>query len=316
MDLLTNALDSIRLGIEDYRANTPARLLSSVRNIHAGILLLYKESLRRLSPPNSSDALIKAKIIPVRDKAGVITFVGKGKKTVDVQQIRERFEDLGIKTDWTRLDRITKARNDLEHYFAQLTQNALQGLITDSFLIIRNFVSHELKDDPRALLGEDAWQVMLGVAEVFEAERRRCEEALAKIDWESEKLQEGLASLNCQNCGSQLLRPDLDSGSFQEARLICSACGAEETFESFIPRAIGEALDIEAYLAVKDGGETPYVDCPECGVDAYVIEENRCASCGASVETTCNRCGMQIPAEELDCSPLCGYCAHMSSKDD
>jgi hypothetical protein len=316
MDLLTNALDSICLGIEDYRANTPARLLSSVRNIHAGILLLYKESLRRLSPPNSSDALIKAKIIPVRDKAGVITFVGKGKKTVDVQQIRERFEDLGIKTDWTRLDRITEARNDLEHYFAQLTQNALQGLITDSFLIIRNFVSHELKDDPRALLGEDAWQVMLGVAEVFEAERKRCEEALAKISWESETLQEGLALLNCQNCGSQLLRPDRDSGSFQDARLICSACGAEETFESFIPRAIGEALDSEAYLAAKDGGDTPYVDCPECGANAYVVEENRCASCGESIETTCIRCGGRIPPEELDCSPMCGWCAHMSSKDD
>ncbi|HEY1254262.1 MAG TPA: hypothetical protein VGF01_05750 [Terracidiphilus sp.] len=153
MDLLTNALDSIRLGIEDYQANTPSRLLSSVRNIHAGILLLYKESLRRLSPPNSGDALIKAKIIPVRDNTGAITFVGKGKKTVDAQQIRERFEGLGIKTDWTRLDRITEVRNDLEHYFAQLTQNSLQGLITDSFLIIRNFVSHELKDDPRALLG-------------------------------------------------------------------------------------------------------------------------------------------------------------------
>lgn len=316
MDLLTNTLDSIRLGIEDYQANSPARLLSSVRNIHAGILLLYKEALRRLSPPNSGDALIKAKIIPVRDKNGVITFVGKGKKTVDIQQIRERFEDLGIKTDWTRLDRITEARNDLEHYFAQLTQNALQGLITDSFLIIRNFVSHELKDDPRALLGEGAWQVMLGVADVFEAERKKCEEALAKIDWESEALKEGLVSLNCQNCGSQLLRPDHDSGSFQDARLICRACGAEEKFESFIPRAVAEALDDEAYLAVKDGCETPYVDCPVCGVKAYIVEENRCASCGESVETSCTRCGMRIPPEELDSSPLCGWCAHMSSKDD
>jgi ribosomal protein L37E len=204
----------------------------------------------------------------------------------------------------------------LEHYFPRLTQKALQGLITDSFLIIRDFVANELRNDPRVLLGEEAWQIMLGVAEVFEAERKTCEEALRKIDWESETLQEGLASLNCRNCGSQLLKPDRDSGSFQDARLVCSACGFEEDYESYIPRAIGEALHYEAYLAVREGGESPYVDCPECGAAAYVVEENRCASCGESVETTCIRCGLEIPPEELICSPMCGWCAHMSSKDD
>ena len=33
----------------------------------------------------------------------------EGKKTVDVQQIKERFAALGISTDWTRFDRITKS---------------------------------------------------------------------------------------------------------------------------------------------------------------------------------------------------------------
>jgi ribosomal protein L37E len=316
MDLLTNALDSIRLGVEDYEAGTPARLLSAMRNIHAGILLLYKEALRRLSPPQSDDVLIKVKSVPVRDASGVVSFVGKRKKTVDVQQIRERFDGLGIKTDWTRFDRITEVRNDLEHYFSQLTQAALQGLITDSFLIIRNFIANELAADPRALLGEDAWQVMLGVSEVFQVEQKACEEALSKIDWASEALEEGLATLSCRNCGSQLLKPDQGSGSFQDAQLVCSACGFAENYDSYVPRAISEALDSAAYIAAKDGGDTPYVDCPECGVAAYVVEENRCAACGESVETTCIRCGSAIPPEELDSSPMCGWCAHMSSKDD
>lgn len=90
MDLLTNAVQSIQLGVEDYGAGTPPRLLSAVRNIHAGILLLYKEALRRRSPEGSKDVLIKAKIVPSHDKDGQLVFLGAGKKTVDTRQIRER----------------------------------------------------------------------------------------------------------------------------------------------------------------------------------------------------------------------------------
>jgi hypothetical protein len=57
VDLLTNAIESIQLGVEDYRAGTRPRLLSAVRNIHAGILLLYKEKLRRLSSTDSNNVL-------------------------------------------------------------------------------------------------------------------------------------------------------------------------------------------------------------------------------------------------------------------
>jgi hypothetical protein len=39
MDLLTNAVASINVGVEDYKTGVPERLLSAVRNIHAGVLL-------------------------------------------------------------------------------------------------------------------------------------------------------------------------------------------------------------------------------------------------------------------------------------
>ena len=42
MDLLSNAIESIRAGVEDYEQGSHGRLLAAVRNIHAGILLLYK----------------------------------------------------------------------------------------------------------------------------------------------------------------------------------------------------------------------------------------------------------------------------------
>jgi len=99
MDLLTNAIESIRTGAEDFEEGSHGRLLAAVRSIHAGVLLLYKEALRRVSPAGSNEVLVKAKGVPKRNAQGNVEFVGDGRKTVDVQQIRERFDALGIVTD-------------------------------------------------------------------------------------------------------------------------------------------------------------------------------------------------------------------------
>jgi hypothetical protein len=195
MDLLTNAVQAIQVGVEDYNTGAPARLLSAVRNIYAGILLLYKEVLRRESPPGSDDVLIKAKIVPARDADGNVVFIGSGKKTVDSQQIRERFDTLGIGTDWKRLERIAIARNDAEHYYPQVTQQALHGVIADAFLLARSFVANELDADPRVLLGEDTWQGTLNVSEVYAEEQRHCQELMGKVDWVSGALESGLQEL-------------------------------------------------------------------------------------------------------------------------
>lgn len=82
----------------------------------AGILLLCKEKLRRLSPASSDEVLIKARIVPGLDTAGELAFKGHGEKTVDEQQIVERFGQLGIWLDWGPLRKLTAHRNVLEHY--------------------------------------------------------------------------------------------------------------------------------------------------------------------------------------------------------
>lgn len=317
MDLLKNAISSIKVGVEDSQSTEHERLLSAVRNIYAGILLLYKEKLRRLSPPNSDEALLKAIILPRLDADGKVIFMGRGRKTVDVQQMKERFASLGIATDWGRFDRISGVRNDLEHYYANVSEAQLRGLISDAFVLVRDFVVSQLDEDPRALLGEDAWQEMLAVSEVFEKERRECQELLESIEWASDALCRGVLSLACENCGSPLLRAGPAAAAQQdEVGLECRACGEREERESFVPRAIASALENELYLSHSDGNETPYVACPECSVEAYVIEEGRCALCGHEADHSCSSCGGNIPPEELDSSPLCGWCAHMMSKDD
>lgn len=254
MDLLTNATESIQVGVEDYAKATRPRLLSAVRNIHAGILLLYKEALRRASPAGSNDSLLMAKISPRRNADGNITYSGEGKKTADVQQIRERFETLGIGTDWKRFERVNAVRNEVEHLYPRLDQKALQGLISDSFLIVRDFIADELNDDPRKLLGDETWQEMLDVSEVHEKERAECDRLLTEIEWTSQSLEDGVPGLTCSTCGSDLLKPI--KNSHNEILLQCSACGEDERPESYVPKAISSSLSHERYRALKDGGET------------------------------------------------------------
>ena len=89
MSILENSVVSITLGLEDYKSSDDRRLISCTRNLAAGILLLFKHKLELLSPPDSNEALIKQKVMPVLQADGGILWVGDGRKTVDVQQIKD-----------------------------------------------------------------------------------------------------------------------------------------------------------------------------------------------------------------------------------
>jgi ribosomal protein L37E len=111
-----------------------------------------------------------------------------------------------------------------------------------------------------------------------------------------------------------LLKPVEDS--YHEIALQCISCGEEQSPESYVPKALASALSGEAYIAMTDGGDPPVVRCPECGEKAFLTEEWQCTLCGAQPEGKCAMCGNSIPVEELDSSPLCGYCDYISNKDD
>jgi hypothetical protein len=280
-------------------------------------LLLYKEALLRLSPDESNEVLVKARIIPTRGPNGEIVFKGDGKKTADIQQIKERFEELGISTDWVRFDRITNVRNEIEHYYTTANQRTLDGVISDAFVIIRNYVTTELNEDALNLFGQETWEVMLRISEVYEAERAECENSLRSVDWGSDALREGVFDLSCPSCSGGLLRPDGEYASYSESMgLQCRACGEVTSAHDFVPLAIAQALDGGSYESFEDGSDEMYITCPVCQSEAYVMDEERCAFCGESAQHKCERCGCEIPASELHCSPYCGYCEHMLSKDD
>jgi hypothetical protein len=71
--LFDNAIQSIRLGIEDYEHNDPKRALSAVRNFYAGTLLLAKEVLVRAAPKAAIKDVLGTKFVPVPDGNGGVT---------------------------------------------------------------------------------------------------------------------------------------------------------------------------------------------------------------------------------------------------
>jgi hypothetical protein len=313
VSILQNAVDSIELGVEDFQADDPKRLISSVRNFYAGLLLLFKHKLSLLSA-NDDEALLKADVLPVLTGKGV-SWRGKGKKTVDVQQIRDRFTSLKITVDWSELDKIQDYRRNIEHYFTTTKPEVVRQYIAACFVVVRDFIVDHLKAEPRVVLGDRTWAFLVEQDNVHRAERERCEAELDRLKWPGDAARLWMEGAICQECGSDLLKPtasnavDAESAAFE-----CVACGHTSGFEDLLI-ACGSPHD--TFASYKDGGGQIVGTCPECGRDGYDSVEGECALCGASGPYECAVCGNNIPIEELswEQASLCGYCKHQRYTD-
>ena len=309
MSILQNAIQAMECGIEDYSDGSDSRLKSSIRNVHAGVLLLFKEKLARLSPAGSDEALIKQRVMPEIVGSNIV-WKGKGKKTVDVQNIKERFDTLDISVDWSDFNAINRIRNEIEHYYTTANTNTIREALAKSFGITSDFLSGQLGIDPKTQFTENAWNVFIDVADVYDKERNNCIATHTNIDAYSDYVEENADKLSCSSCGSDLINVKTN-GSAE-----CRSCSFTWDREELIVAVVKEASWGDNFMSVKDGGELATTHCPECGEESFIVDEMICASCGEQPQTECNRCSNDIPVEELDGSGYCGYCSHMMSKDD
>ncbi|HEN9533758.1 TPA: hypothetical protein U9I93_000027 [Acinetobacter baumannii] len=314
MTILQNAIDSIALGIEDYEeaVHDSRRLISCTRNIFAGILLLFKHKLSELSPENSDEVLIKQKVIPSQ-RTGEISWVGEGHKTVDVQGIEDRFKGLGIKVDWKRLKKIQKYRNDIEHYYTTNSSSAVQQMISDSFLVIVNFISEYLNGDPRDLLGEDIFNVMKEIDEVYEQDKKLCVAKFQTLKYFHPAIPTVLTDTSCFECGSGFLNPLKDNTYAEETRYQCRSCNAEFDYE----KLVNVAFENEFSLSTRDimnGEEDISCNCPECG-GYFLYQEGVCVACGYENNLICELCDDKIPPSEVEVfEGRCSYCNYKWEK--
>lgn len=315
MSIIQNAIDSIQIGIEDYESDDDRRSVSAVRNISAGVLLLYKEKLCQLSPDDNKELLIKQNIRPVQNDDGEIIFEGKGNKTVDVQSIKERFKSLKVTVDWTRFDEINKLRNDLEHYYTAMSPDAVREIVAKSFLLIRDFLSEYLGKDPQETLGSQSWSTLLEVSDVYSAEEKACKESIDAIDWKYDSVKDSLNHLRCEQCHSSLIQAPYHDDNYPTINLNCKSCNHDFSFDDVVEQCIDDSLAGEAFGAAKDGDQSPYDSCFECDKSTFVLSEGCCVACGYQMEyTSCERCGEGLGLEDQYNEGKCGYCQYQWEK--
>lgn len=318
--ILENAIQSIQIGVEDYLAlsEDPRRTLSAVRNLSAGVLLLLKERLRELSPPNSDEALIKQEILPKLMVDGTVVFQGEGSKTVDVYQMKKRLQSLNVEVDWKRLEAIIRIRNVIEHYCTSTPTSQIKELIAGIFLVVRDFITTQLKSEPVDLLGAETWGTLLDVAEVYNQEAAACQAAMAEVAWGEEGVGRVVSHLRCAACQSALLKPtNPTETSVASIELQCTSCGEILLFEDLAEAAAHDCYFSEMYLAMTDGGDPPLATCYECGRETFLTAEQVCIACSATLHyTECVLCGEGLSVDEQALDGLCSYHHHMAGKDD
>ena len=303
MDILKNAVESIAVGLEDYElaSSDERRVASCARNIFAGVLLLFKHKLVQLSPPDTDGGLIW--------KSG-------GKTTVGVKDIKKIFDSQGIKVDWKRIRKIQDFRNKVEHYYSGHSYESARSLISNLFIVINQFIRDHLDKEPKELLGHEPWSIMIEISEVYEREKAECGIKLEKLEYFCASILDAFKEFSCEECGSGLINPTLTDGEASESDFVCKACDYDLPYETIINSVISQYYDDAVYLALKEGDDTPIIECP-LGCDGlYLYEDGICSSCGDGVEHKCRMCGNPIPPEELFMTPYCGYCNNMMSKND
>lgn len=322
MSMLDNAVTSIQLGIDDFHDDDPRRMLSALRNLYAGLLLLFKCKLQQLSPPGTDEALLSASVKPVLDPAsGQVVWVsaGKRKKTVEVADLKARLESLGV-TDvkWELLESLQRIRNDAEHYFTAVSASTMKEAVANSLRLIVQFCRPHLGLDPRTLLGDECWESLVEVEQVYTDELAACRKSLDEVNWPYTQVSDSIDEIRCPSCDSQLVRVENPKETDpHKLRFRCTQCGDGHNYEEVMAPAISEHFSGWNHYDVKDGGDGFTEECPNCGHDSFLIEVGECAICFTELEyTQCVACEARLGIYEQDLGGFCGYHHHIFNKDD
>ena len=242
--LFRNAINSIEVGVEDYASPDPRRSVSAIRNLHAGVLLLLKERLRRLSP-----GLVFERVLPVVTETGDVAWTGKGKRTVDVRGLEDRWKSLGLgPLDWKRLQEFGEIRNDLEHFEVKHTAERMREVLADAFVLVLDLLQNHLDVLPAQVIEASAWTTMRAEAQIHARLAEECRKTRLGVEAPGGAEEAFAEGMRCTGCGSELIRVDGDE--WEELELACDACGETAHLEGLLLPALAREYEWSRYRSV------------------------------------------------------------------
>ena len=296
-DLFNNSVLSMKLGLEDYETKDPIRILSAIRNLHAGILLLAKEVLVRHVPKVDARDILATGYKPVPDDSGGIKYVPQSNTTINLQDISARFKGFGLTINSKSLGALVKIRNDIEHLAPQSNTDTMRRAIYEA-LPVANTLFRQAKVDPKDVL-EEAWDTMLTVRSVYDQELSVCRGTFADVKWECDLLDD--VDLICVKCGSGLVAQDDPKNSDPyEICATCRSCGSRTRASDVVKQSVSSHFE-----------GIYYETCPECSETSYT-EDYGCIFCGL-VLGECEYCGENLTTNSVDPDhhKNCLYCGHL-----
>jgi hypothetical protein len=311
MSILKNAVLSIQLGIDDYieAQTSEAKVLSAIRNLTAGLILLFKVKLQELSPEGTDEVLLRSKILPNIDEKGDVFWKGKGNKTVDVDEIIERLTSLGVDgVEWNRLKTLRNIRNEIEHYYSKHPTSRIIEAMASSFYLIQQFVPRHLGLSPQELLGKKYWNYLVDQDAFFTEELKDCQANLLKVQWPARDLINAIPEMTCMDCGSPLVKADNPEANIFDISICCTKCEFVTVYEEFVEFTLSEYFATELHQAARFKISDPLLECPSCERLTYIPSDDKCAAC---LETprkhTCQTCGDDLdPFGDGTCS-ICDW---------
>ena len=320
--LFSNAINSIRMGVEDFGKSgeslnsDPWRSISAVRNLYAGLLLLAKEVLVRRAPHADGDLVIASSIKLVLYRGNVIPEADSS-RTIGFDDIWKRFKDFQINLDVKSIRNLNTIRNDAEHKYLTGSNDKARQAISDCLPVVSQLL-RLADEDPLTALG-NSWFIMLDVKDVYDKELESCKSTFENIHWYHEVMED--FEFSCNECQSKLVEQvDATNTDPSGADAKCLSCGNLMHANSLISNSLNEQFFAESYIAMTDGGDAPVSSCPDCGEETYVFTEgeSKCAFCGFELNDSCTICGGPLNPEDVwwNDSSICSYCGHRISKDD
>lgn len=272
--LFQNAITSIELGLEDFRLakRDSRRYISATRNVFAGILLLFKSWLAEESADENYD-LLRAKTkkkMPPSEWMDISVA-----KTAGFCEIKDR---LGANVDWTRINKLHKYRNRIEHAFisSEYSEQDIVKYLAQSFLVIRDFMKNEIGEDPARRLSVDSWNTLFNEHDVYLQEELERNDAVDNLGWIDSDFAE-LVKYNfvCIDCGSKIVTVKDESQGLnsEAAQYQCRKCGKNfsynELCETISPQChcsvCGDVIEPEELLI--------YLETGMCGWHAHIWEK-------------------------------------------